>query len=74
LVGQPDCTQLRRRNTRFAHGFLHDGQLGLPNLVGIVLNPARLWKVLFKLALCDGHRLAGSVEHHRTRTGGALVN
>jgi len=73
LVGDGQRTKLPRLQTGALQGLACHSQLAAPDLVGIVLNPAGLRKVLGKLLLRQGHDPALAVKHERTRTGGALV-
>ena len=66
LVGQANRTQLRGRDARPKQDFLQHRQLGLPDFIGIVLDPSGLRKMLRKFTLRDRHRLASPIKHHRT--------
>jgi hypothetical protein len=48
-------------------------QLGGPDVVRVVLDPARLREDLPKLALRHGHHVAQAIEHDAARAGGTLV-
>jgi hypothetical protein len=65
LVGDAHRTQLSRPNAGLRHDVLHDGQLRLPDLAGIVLHPAWAGKILSELALSGCHGLTRMVKHHR---------
>ena len=47
---------------------------GLPDLLGIVLDPSRLRIDLLVLLLRDRHDLAGCVKHAEARAGCALID
>ena len=63
---RPGCSQ-------FLHAFARHGQLRGPDLVGVVLHPAGLRKVLRELALRQRRHLAALVEGDGAAAGGALV-
>ena len=54
---------------RHSHGFTHV----IPNLDGVVLNPASLRENLLVLKLTHGDDRARLIEKNRAGTGGALV-
>jgi len=49
------------------------GQLAAPDLLCVVLDPARLREMLGEFLLRQGDDRPMAVEHQGTRTGGALV-
>jgi hypothetical protein len=73
LVGDTDRRDAGRLHPLLRQHLLHDLILGLPNLRGIVLHPARAWKYLPKRALRHGRHLPGTVKQDGPGTGGALV-
>ena len=73
LVGDTQGTQLRCTQPRAGQRLAGHRQLRAPDLHGIVLDPARLRKMLSELLLRHGDDGTMAVEHERARTGGALV-
>src|SRR2546423_1434735 len=74
LLGSVTCTRPPVKfQTRRADRFLGGVQLRRPDLVRVVLDPARLGKDLAKLLLRRSHDAAAAIEHDRPRAGRALV-
>jgi hypothetical protein len=73
LIGDADRSQIARRDTRILQRALRRFELRAPDIVGIVLDPARLGKVLRKLALVDAADRAAMIENDRARTGRPLI-
>ena len=55
------------------HHLSRDRKLRTPDLVGIMLDPARIRENLPKLLLRDTVNATAAIEQDRARTGGALV-
>ena len=73
LVGDPDRADSTRRDARGGHGFGHHTAALLPDLQGVVLDPAGLRVVLLDLGVRAPEHLAFGSEDERGRAGGALV-
>ena len=73
LVGDADGGDVGRREPRPHQRLLRHGELRGPDLVGVVLHPAWLRKVLGELALRHRHHAAAGVEDDGARAGSALV-
>src|SRR5690606_18112514 len=73
LVRDAYCCDVGGRQAVRAQQLFGHNQLTEPDLLGILLDPARPGIVLGKLALLDRPHLSGIVEENRTGTGGALV-
>src|SRR5690606_5211597 len=73
LVGDADGGHVGGRGAGVAQRLAGDVELALPDLAGVVLDPARLRIVLTEFALAHAARMAVAVEHNGARTGGALV-
>jgi hypothetical protein len=74
LVGDPDCAQGGPVDARLGESSRSDRARGLPDLVGVVLDPARAREVLLELGVgAPGERALG-VEDDARRAGRALVD
>src|SRR5690606_16517483 len=73
LVGDADGVDIAGLQAGPAQGLARGGQLAVPDLHRVVLDPAGLRVDLADLALGHGHEAAGLVEDDAARTGGALV-
>ena len=73
LVGDADGSDLRDADAGLRDRLARGGDLALPDLDRIVLDPARLREVLCKLALRHRDDATVEVENDAARTGGALV-
>ncbi|MNU91015.1 hypothetical protein D3C71_808950 [compost metagenome] len=73
LVGDADGGQVGGCGAGIAQGFARHVELAVPDLVGIVLDPARTGIVLAEFALADAAHDAFAVEHDGPGTGRALV-
>jgi hypothetical protein len=65
LIGDADRGQIPGRGARPLQGVARARELRRPDFAGVVLDPARLRKMLPKLLLRGGHRTARPVEHDR---------
>jgi len=72
LIGNRDRTDVIWRCCG-GQNLFDDLELRLPNFEGVVLNPARLWKVLLKLALSRTNTLAMRIEQNCARASSALI-
>src|SRR5438552_176402 len=63
-----------RRRARLLDRLVDDLLRALPDLLGVVLDPARLGIDLLVLLLGDRYHLAGVVEDHAPTARGALVD
>src|SRR5262249_11880322 len=73
LVGDADRGDVARLRARVRERAARGAQLRLEDLVGIVLDPARLREVLAELVLVERDHAALGVEQDRARRGRALV-
>ena len=73
LVGDADGGDVPRPQVRAPQRLDGDGDLRRPDLVGIVLDPARLRKDLLELPLPDGDDGAVVIEDDGARAGRALI-
>ena len=73
LIRDADGSEVARVDAGGIEDGIDRGRLCLPDLCGVVLDPARRRKMLRELALRDGSRLAIDIEHDGARTGRALV-
>jgi hypothetical protein len=73
LVGDAQCVDVLRSQPGTGQHLSGSGQLCGPDVVRVVLDPARLREDLPKLALRHGHHVAQAIEHDAARAGGALV-
>ena len=73
LVGDADGGDVLRPGADLVHGREGHAQLGGPDLVGIVLHPARLRVILGKLLLRDAADLACLIEQDAAVGGGSGV-
>jgi len=73
LVGDADGADVARAQARAGDGLARGVELGGPDLLGVVLDPAGLRVVLAQLALREGDDAALGVEDDAARTRGALV-
>ena len=73
LVGDPDRREVTGGDPGVAQRALRRLELRAPDVLRVVLDPARLRKVLRKLALIEPADRAVLVEDDRARTGRALV-
>ena len=74
LVGDADAGQVRRLEPRLGERAAADLDSGAPDLLRIVLDPARLGKDLGQFLLRRSDGPAGGVEHDGPRAGRALVD
>ena len=74
LIGDADGGQLMAVDLCLLQSLGDDGASGVPDLDGVVLDPARIREDLGELLLADRDDLAGVVEDDRTSRGGALVD
>jgi hypothetical protein len=74
LVGYPEGHEVRRQEPPRVHGRLDRRRRPLPDLDGVVLDPARPGHDLTVLELMTGHLAAVVVEDHATGAGRALVD
>ena len=74
LVGDTHGSQLVTVDLRRLQSLGNDQTRGLPDLEGVVLDPARVREDLGEFLLSDGDNLAGVVEDDRTGRGGALID
>src|SRR3569623_12359 len=73
LVGDADGGDVAPRQAGLGDGLGGDAELRRPDLVGVVLDPARLREDLTEFLLRDGLDPACVIEHDRAGTGGALI-
>jgi hypothetical protein len=73
LVGDADGRELRRADPRLGQRLPGHGELGVPDVVGVVLHPAWVREMLRKLLLRHGHDPRLSVEDDGARARRALV-
>ena len=73
LVRDADGRYLRGLDGCLAQGLACAGELAVPDVEGVVLDPAGLGEMLGIFALAAGDRQSRMVEQDRARTGGALV-
>ena len=73
LVGHADGRDVGRIQPRFGQCFGQHGHLRGPDLLAVVLHPARFGEVLVERTLGHRHHLATLVEDDGTRRRGALV-
>src|SRR6185369_15939668 len=73
LVGDADRGNLRRGDIVFAQDAARDGELLLPDLAGVVFDPAGLRIILAMLFLRRGADLAAPIEEKRARARRSLV-
>ena len=73
LVGDADGGDFAGAGAALLQHFARAGELGVPDVERIVLDPAGLGKMLGIFLLGERHDLALAVEQDGTRTGGALV-
>ncbi|CAM3592657.1 hypothetical protein BOSP111201_14570 [Bordetella sputigena] len=73
LVGDADGGDVGRGRAGVVQGLSRDLQLAAPDLVGVVLDPARVRVILAEFALAHAARAAFGVEYDGARTGRALV-
>ena len=71
LVGNADRGDVAPRQAGLSNRLGGDAKLRRPDLVGVVLDPARLREDLPELLLRDGLDLACVIEYDRTGTRGA---
>ena len=62
LVGDADGRNVRRAGSHLVHSRKCHAQLGGPDLIGVVLHPARFGEILGKLLLCHTAHLAFFIE------------
>ena len=74
LVGDSDRGQIAGSHPGIVERLACDPLRDRPDLARVVLNPARLGKVLGELAVGATDRLGLFVEHEAGRAGGALVD
>jgi hypothetical protein len=74
LVGDADPGQLTGLEPGLGERALDHRQGAAPDVLGVVLDPARLRVVLGELLLCLAERPAAPVEQHGAAAGGALVD
>ncbi len=73
LVGDTDCSNIRSGGTNFVHCLHGYTKLGGPDLICIMLYPARFWKILRKFFLCHAAHLTLFIKKNTTVTGGSCV-
>src|SRR3954452_13474874 len=74
LVGDADRGQIGGANAGSRDGLVTDGQRIAPDVLGIMLDPAVLGKLLSQLLLAHADVTALAVEHDGPAAGGALVD
>jgi hypothetical protein len=73
LVGDPDCGEIRRRETGARDGFAAYGNGRREDLVRIVLDVRRRGIRLPDLAICASSDRTGLIENDRARAGRPLI-
>jgi hypothetical protein len=73
LVGDADRRDVAAAHARVAEGFAGGGERDPPDLLGVVLDPAGLRKMLGQLAIAAAENVSAGVEDERGGTGGALI-
>ena len=73
LIGDSDRRNLLRGNAKLLYRLPCHGQLGAPDLLCIVLYPARLWEILRKLLLCHCAHLSAVIEQNAAAAGGTGI-
>ena len=73
LVGDADRGHLRGLDAALRQRLARAGELAVPDVERVVLDPARLGEVLGEFTLAAGHRQASAVEQDGARAGRALV-
>src|ERR1700736_5495850 len=61
LIGDPDRSQIATGDCRLGQRFAHDSRLRRPDFVRVMLDPARLRKMLRKLALRKRPDVSGAI-------------
>src|SRR5690606_17347665 len=74
LVGDADAREPARIDAGGEQRMLDGGDGRAPEILGLVLDPARIREVLVELLLADPHRPEATVEDDRPGTGRALVD
>src|SRR4029453_11946490 len=73
LVGDADGGDVAGTQVRPAERLRGDGDLGRPDLAGVVFDPARTGKDLREFALADGDDVRVVIEDDRARAGCPLI-
>ena len=73
LVGDAHGGHVARADAGLGEHFVHHARLRRPDLAGVVLDPAGLWKVLAEFLLRDGAHVARTIEQEGARAGRALI-
>src|SRR5690606_22283878 len=73
-VGDADAGELARVDPRRQQGVANGLERGAPEVLRLVLDPARIREMLLELLLADADRTKAVVEHDGAGAGGALVD
>ncbi len=74
LVGDADRLEFAGRHVRSPQGLTHDAKARVPDLVGLLLHPARLRKLRRDLGVCASKDSSLSRQNERRAARGALVD
>ena len=73
LIGDADCGDVEGRGSGLIQRGPGRSQGGAPQVLGLVFDPSRSWKVLIEGLLADSQDRAMGIEHQRSGGRGALV-
>ncbi len=73
MIGHPNARHLLGGDASLAQHLPSHVELRLPNVVGVVFDPTRLWIVLWERLAGLSHDLTALIEYNRARAARPLI-